>query len=175
MNNDWGSSPVKFQRNTPFASNGAHGHVGNYYNWSAAVASNSTSGYTASTYNDITANPQNSICPAGWRLPTVTNASPAYTTASSQDEFSRLANLYANYTGSTSLSSQNLEAAPLYFVRAGYVSSSQQSYAGYDGDYWSSSVNSNNRSYYLYFLSSHVYPQSYYNRSYAFSVRCIAR
>ncbi|MBR3180024.1 hypothetical protein IKF57_00620 [Candidatus Saccharibacteria bacterium] len=173
MANDWGSSPVKFQRNTAFSTNGEHGHVGNYYNWSAAVAMNSTSGYTSSTLSNPTANPQTSICPKGWRLPTVSNAS--YTTNGTTNEFARLANIYANYTGSTSLSSENLEKAPLYFVRSGYVYSSQQNVAGYDGYYWSSSVYSSSDAYYLVFDSSIVYPTFKYDRFYGFSVRCVAR
>ena len=172
LNNQAGD---KFQKNTPYANNGEHGHVGNYYNWSTAVATNSTSSYTASTINNPANNPQNSICPAGWRLPSITSASPTYTTAGSQDEFSRLANLYANYTGNTSLSSQNLEAAPLYLVRAGRVYSSQQYYAGSYCNYWSSSVDGSSNAYLLGFNSSNVDPQINGHRFYGFSVRCVAR
>ena len=170
-----GSGGTKWQKNTAYANNGEHGHIGNYYNWSAAVASNSTSSYTASTLSNPTNNPQNSICPAGWRLPTVTSASPTYTTAGSQDEFSRLANLYANYTGSTSLSSENLEKAPLYLVRGGYVGSSQQDNAGYNGYYWSSSVRSSSYAHNLDLRSGYVSPQGNGYRYYGFSVRCVSR
>ncbi|MBR3180076.1 hypothetical protein IKF57_00885 [Candidatus Saccharibacteria bacterium] len=175
MNNDFGSNPVKFQRNTAFSTNGEHGHVGNYYNWPAAVAMNSTSSYTSDTISNPTNNPQTSICPKGWRLPTISDES--YTTNGTTNEFARLANVYANYTGSTSLSSENLEKAPLYFVRSGYVDSSQQSLAGYDGYYWSSSVYSSSYAYYLYFKSAYVNPTngSYRNRSGGLSVRCVAR
>ncbi|MBR3180088.1 hypothetical protein IKF57_00945, partial [Candidatus Saccharibacteria bacterium] len=170
MANNWGSDPVKFQRNTAFSTNGEHGHVGNYYNWSAAVAMNSTSGYTSNTQSNIANNPQTSICPKGWRLPTVSNASN--TTAGSTNEFGRLNQLYNS--GSTS-TSQNLEAAPLYFVRSGRVYSSSQSYAGYDGSYWSSSVYSSSNAYNLNFHSASVYPTSINLRSYGYSVRCVAR
>ena len=53
-------------KTTPYAGNGVHGYVGNYYTWSAAVASNDTASYSTSTYANVTNNPQNSICPAGW-------------------------------------------------------------------------------------------------------------
>ncbi len=42
----------------------SHYHAGNYYNWSAAVASNNTSEMTGQYYNA-----PDSICPKGWRLP----------------------------------------------------------------------------------------------------------
>ena len=40
-----------------------HYHLGNYYNWAAAVAENDTSSYMGSGSADY------SICPAGWTLP----------------------------------------------------------------------------------------------------------
>ena len=154
-----GSGGTKFRKNIPYANNGEHGHVGNYYNWSATVAMNSTSGYG---YNN---NPQTSICPKGWRLPTIT-------TEGSTNEFGRLNQLYNS--GSTS-TSQNLEAAPLYFVRSGYVLSSQQYSAGNNGNYWSSSVDSSSGAYDLYFSSSYVNPTNDLSRYDGFSVRCVAR
>ena len=45
----------------------AHNHAGYYYSWSAAVASNDTNTVALKTqYN----NAPDSVCPAGWRLPT---------------------------------------------------------------------------------------------------------
>ena len=44
-------------------------HAGNYYNWTAAIASNNSSSLTTQYTNA-----PNSICPAGWRLPIATNA-----------------------------------------------------------------------------------------------------
>ncbi len=46
-----------------------HYHAGNYYNWSAAVASNDTSSMT-----EAYGNAPDSICPAGWRLPKARSA-----------------------------------------------------------------------------------------------------
>ncbi|MBR3179929.1 hypothetical protein IKF57_00130, partial [Candidatus Saccharibacteria bacterium] len=154
-----GSGGTKFRKNIPYANNGEHGHVGNYYNWSATVAMNSTSGYG---YNN---NPQTSICPKGWRLPTIT-------TEGSTNEFGRLNQLYNS--GSTS-TSQNLEAAPLYFVRSGRVLSSSQYSAGRYSYYWSSSVSSSDYACNLYFNSSNVNPTNYNYRSDGFSVRCVSR
>ena len=160
---------------TPYQSNDTHGHVGNYYNWSAAVASNDTSSYTTSTMDNIANNPQNSICPKGWRLPTITSASPDYTQANSRDEFSRLAYLYDNYTGNTSISSEGLEKAPLYMPRPGSVNAGVLHHAGYNEHYWSSTVSSGTLARSLGFGSGVVYPQNELNRFYGFSLRCLAR
>ena len=160
---------------TPYASNGTHGHVGNYYNWSAAVASNDTSSYTASTMANIASNPQNSICPKGWRLPTVSSQTPAYTAAGSPNEFARLAYFYDNYTGNTAISSEGLEKAPLYMPRPGYVNAGVLNRAGYDGHYWSSTVSSATIARSLGFNSTVVAPEDELNRYNGFSLRCVAR
>ncbi|MBR2543662.1 hypothetical protein IKF03_03680, partial [Candidatus Saccharibacteria bacterium] len=159
---------------TPYASNGTHGHVGNYYNWSAAVASNDTSAYTADTMANIANNPPNSICPKGWRLPTITSASPDYTQNGSRDEFSRLAYLYDNYTGNT-VSSEGLEKAPLYLSRAGNVNGGTFYSAGHYEHVWSSSVRSATSAYDLGFGSGGVGPQLSIIRYGGFNVRCLAR
>ncbi|MBR2543161.1 hypothetical protein IKF03_00965 [Candidatus Saccharibacteria bacterium] len=159
---------------TPYASNGAHGHVGNYYNWSTAVASNDTSAYTADTMANIANNPPNSICPKGWRLPTVTSASPDYTQANSRDEFSRLAYLYDNYTGNTSISSEGLEKAPLYMSRTGRAYAGLDN-VGYYGYYWSSTASSGTFARALVSYSTMVYPQHEGYRFNGASLRCLAR
>ena len=156
------------------SNNGEHGHVGNYYNWTAAIASNDSSGYTSSTYGNVSNNPQNSICPAGWRLPTVTNASPDYTSADTKREIDRLVYLYNNNSHVTN-SSAKLELAPLYFVRSGYISGNTVGAAGNYGQYWSSSVNSSSWAYYFQFTATSVGSGNASLRSYGRSVRCVAR
>ncbi|MBR2543516.1 hypothetical protein IKF03_02895 [Candidatus Saccharibacteria bacterium] len=160
---------------TPYASNGTHGHVGNYYNWSAAVASNNTSSYTASTMANIASNPQNSICPKGWRLPTVSSQTPTYNTAGSPNEFARLAALYDNYTGNTSISSEGLEKAPVYMPRPGDVNAGVLNYAGHNERYWSSTVSSATFARNLGFNSTVVYPEYEDYRYSGLSLRCVAR
>ena len=165
---------VYFSNNPSRINGGTHEHVGNYYNWSAAVASNDTSSYTTSTYSDITGNPQNSICPAGWRLPTITSASPTYSSAGSANEFARLVYLYND--NSYVNSSAKLELAPLFFARGGSIADSSLKTSGYDGFFWSSTVNNSSNAYYLYFNSTGVNPANH--SSYRFSgkaVRCVAR
>ena len=143
---------------TPGA-NGTHSHVGNYYNWSAAVASSDTSGYDSG-------NAVNSLCPANWNLPV-------------NGMYGTLNSLYnPNITidkelGSTAAADKALLAAPLYFVRAGGVWSSALHYAGYYGVYWSSTVYSSSYVHELSFRSSAVWPASYDARDNGRSLRCV--
>ena len=155
------------------SNNGTHGHVGNYYNWSAAVAMNDTSSYSSSTYDNPANNPQNSICPAGWRLPTITSATPLYSSDGSKNEFNRLVYLYNNNSYVTN-SSAKLEASPLFFARGGYIVADFDRSGDY-ADYWSSSVYSISNAYYLHFYATYVAPVSLSGRGVGRSVRCLAR
>ena len=154
---------------TPYASNGAHGHVGNFYNWSALVASNDTSGYTSSTYANVMNNPPNSICPKGWRLPTVSNDSYAI---NGTNEYARLANLYIGYSGNEEISAENLWNAPTYWVLAGYVQliasrPNQILYSpSYNGMLGSSTVNNSTMNYGIGWSGRRVVPEySDYSRA----------
>lgn len=132
--------------------------TGNFYNWTAAIASNDSSGIEYG-------NAVNSICPKGWRLPTISSVAD-------RDEFRKLNNIYNG--GSTS-SDANLIISPLWFVRSGYVNGTLNSY-GTSGFYWSSTVNNSNVAYSLSFSSSSVNPAySGSGRDNGFSVRCLAR
>ncbi|MBR3180264.1 InlB B-repeat-containing protein [Candidatus Saccharibacteria bacterium] len=110
------NSYASYFSQTPYATNGNYGHVGNYYNWAAAIASNDSSTYAVDTKGNIALNPQNSICPAGWRLPTVSNASAS--TSGSTNEFARLNLLYNN---GVMTSSEMVEKSPIYMVRGGGI------------------------------------------------------
>ena len=142
--------------------------TGNLYNWTAAIASNNSISYDnnfGSTYNNVDNNPKNSICPKGWRLPTISSVAD-------RDEFRKLNNIYNG--GSTS-SDANLIISPLWFVRSGYVNGALNSY-GTSGFYWSSTVNGSNVAYSLSFSSSSVNPAyGYSGKDNGFSVRCLAR
>ena len=161
-------------KNTPFtgtgtSNNGTHGHVGNYYNWSAAVASNDTSAYTSSTYSNPANNPQNSICPAGWRLPVITSYSAS---SLGTNEFANLNYYYNNKVTNTSA---GWEASPLFFARGGNVFSGSLSNSGNYAYYWSSTVYNSSDAYYLHFTATYVNPTLSNYRYYGRSVRCIAR
>ena len=144
-----------------FAANGEHGKIGNYYNWSAAVASNNTSTRVDSTYNSIADNPKNSICPKGWRL---IRSAPA---ASGYNDFRNLYTAYGSAIGKAN-------GYPLWLVRAGVVDGTLLG-SGYSGNYWSSTVYSASNACYLFILSGSFYPSSNYNRYVGNSVRCVAR
>ena len=128
----------------------AHFLIGNFYQWNAA---------TAGTGGTITSQEAtDSICPKGWQLPTSNN--------SNSGSFGGLVG---------SLNSTTITQAPYYFNPSGYVYSGSLRYAGFEGDYWSSTAYSNtSRAYYLYFNSGRVNPSDVDSRYSGQSVRCLA-
>ena len=167
----WGDSNTEpYSANKTDSTETGHTSLGNWYNWTAAIASNNSSSLTQNTSNDITKNPQNSICPKGWRLPTISNQ-PASDTDST-NEFARLNQLYNN--GSTS-SSSNLITSPLWFVQSGYIYDSSLNDRN-SGRYWSSTISNDRSAYALYFINTTISPtdsNGYKDRGR--SVRCLAR
>ena len=159
-----GNANGKFSQ-TAYYGNGAHGSVGNYYNWSAAVAMNNSSSYSGSTYNNPSSSPQTSICPAGWRLPIV---------ASSGDEFQ---NLFTAYNSGSD--DQVATASPLFFPRVGYLYNNYGRghlyNAGRDNTYWSSTVYTSGRAYRFADVGSNLSLGGHSARYVAGSIRCIAR
>ncbi len=145
---------------TAYTNNGEHGHVGNYYNWSAAVASNNTSSVSTDG-----ANMNSSICPKGWRLPTV----------SSTNEFTNLFNAYDAYDTTANYRDQELASSPLYFVRGGSIWTGSLHGAGFGGYYVSSTNNSASAAYYIAFNSGSMNLANTSNRINGSSVRCVAR
>lgn len=140
---------------TTACGNDKHMHIGNFYNWTAAVAMNDSSSYTA----DGTDTDQ-SICPAGWRLPTDSGAKS-------------FDNLWSYY--SSSFDANTMMNSPLYFTYAGnwigwnYV-------VGRHSVYWSSVVTDRDSAHGLFFEALwRVYPQAGDYRIYGSSVRCVAR
>ncbi|MBR2994283.1 hypothetical protein IKF43_02755 [Candidatus Saccharibacteria bacterium] len=160
------SNPYSYDRGNvePDGYKDGHGKAGNYYNWTATIASNSSNSYTSG-------NATNSICPKGWRLPDTRTY-----------EFSKLLYAYditkddkntAGYAdGSTSFN--KMVSSPLYFVRSGYVNNGSLSNSAGSGDYWSSAVDSASFAFDQYFNSSSVRPAYSNSGSYGLSVRCLA-
>ena len=106
-------------------------HLGNYYNWTAAIAMNDSSSHT--TYNELI---EQSICPAGWTLPRI---------GEGEDTFYALWNQYGMAEGSYIDSNNNdqydsgesaLWTSPLYFAASGYYVGALYG-AGGDGNFWS--------------------------------------
>ncbi len=163
-----------YVKTTQYDGNGVHGRLGNYYTWSAAVASNDTSAYRSSTYSNISNNPQNSICPAGWRLPLTTSASPNYAVQGSQDEVKRL-NYVVNSFSNITDSSRQLEADPLYLTRAGYADTGTITRAGRGSGIWTSTVASTTDSKTLYFAGNKIAAPSDSDRNLGYPIRCVSR
>ena len=140
-----------------------HYAQGDYYSWKAATAGQGTTSIT--TEQDI----NESICPAGWRLPTSHSADANYS-------FGNLVKQYG-YTGSnqSGTTDTTLLASPLFFARGGYVFSGSLNHQGSGGRYWSSRADSlSARAYGLSFDSSNVDPSLGSNRYSGYSVRCVA-
>ena len=152
-----------------------HNSLGNYYNWTAAIASNNSSSLTQDTLSDISKNPKNSICPKGWRLPTISNQSE--TIAGSTNEFARLNYLYNN---NSIFADDGLIIGPLWLTKSGCIQSGNESCSG-KGYYWSSTAglfnNTTPSAYMLGFGNGKVNPITIgYEGSYhGLSVRCVAR
>ena len=151
-----------------------HYHLGNYYNFSAAVASNSTtSSDTGSSMIDMA----NSICPAGWKLP---GRQGNYAEAS----FTlKMQSIIGNFM-TASYSSQyltngylNLSNSPLYFARGGMKSgTASPTNIGSYSYYTSATTYPASYGSTIYFYSGQITPLYYYNyKSYGYPVRCMAR
>ena len=149
-----------------------HYHVGNYYNYTATVASNNSTGFNTQ-YN----NAENSICPKGWRLPVAIND------AGTTIEFGKLLSDYkiiltptSSGYAYTSDGFMNIRKSPLWFVRSGFINNGSLSSPTSGGYYWSSTVFNVNSSYYLNFNSNVV--NSSNNGDYKHfgrTIRCLAR
>lgn len=155
----------------------SHYHLGNYYNWSAAVAMNDTS--------EITTNGtllQQSICPAGWTLPR--SGTNSGNELFSEDTFKALWDEYGFTSSSfTDTNSNNkhdegenaLWTSPLYFAASGYWYGVLDNVGG-DGYFWSPVVYNGSHAWYAFFSTDgRLYPSDYDGRRLGYPVRCVAR
>lgn len=159
-----------------------HYHVGNYYNWSAAVASNDTS----SLATNYTTAPD-SICPAGWRLPagttSATSTDPGYYSEINHTWINEeLAKNYitstdtATYNPNNTTGWNNIRNNPMFMITAGYKNgTSTVSGIGSYGYYWTNTVYSNTNAYAPYISNTGLYPAYYFLRGRGLSIRCVAR
>lgn len=87
-------------------------HLGNFYNWAAAVASND-----AGVYGESNPEANQSICPAGWTLP-----QGKYNSATGQEtgDFANLWSAYGWDSSSGFSDVSTLWSSPLNFVPSGY-------------------------------------------------------
>ena len=134
-----------------------HYHLGNYYNWSAAVAMNDTSSYT----ND-NVDVNQSICPAGWMLP----KAGSYEGSGS---FTYLA---------SKMNNEGPEQAPTYFSFGSSIEDNNNylTTIGESTQYWSSVVKSSTNAYRMIITTDDGWSFSdprYRDRG--FTLRCLAR
>ena len=131
------------------------------YNSGSTTCGNNSPCYSYYSYvaatagtNPSSGNATSDICPKGWRLPT-------------QAEYNSLKSTYT--TGAT------LTASPWNGVYAGvYYGSGSFDDGGSYGAYWSSTADNSTLAYYLDFYSSNAHV-NYDDKSYGYSVRCVAQ
>ena len=150
-----------------------HNHVGNYYNWSAAAASNNTSGIVTNY-----SNAPYSICPAGWRLPKITTRLGV--TSSEFGSILVAENIIANPINNNQSyipgGFDGIRTAPLWLIRSGSVESSWfGGDLGWRGRYWSSTVHGYYYAYSLFFGYYDVGPTQSGVRSVGYPVRCLVK
>ena len=151
--------------------------VGNFYNWTAAIASNDSQPI-ASQYTVA----DNSICPAGWRLPNgLTNPSGSQVVQSEFNSMLTVAGIAGgtDLTGGTNVTYASggfnkITSLPYSFSRFGSVSDSTMYNVGGLGYWWSSTASSASYGYSLRMNSSGLWPAGSDARLYGFSVRCVA-
>ena len=152
-------------------------HLGNYYNWPAAIASNDASIYGA--YNETTGEYENlethqSICPVGWTLPYIN-----YNNNTDQDE-GDFVNLWTEYGWDSNShyftdGISTVWSAPLYFTPAGIFYGNFE-YAGYGGYFWSSVAAGDSQTHGAYFdMYLGATPAGDDSRCSGFSIRCLLR
>ena len=149
-------------------------HLGNYYNWAAALATNDSSVYDRKQYaNDPIV--EQSICPAGWTLPRIGTCYDSFYDLWDNYGFGRWGYDDINNSGIHDSNEDALWTSPLYFIPAGTFNSFL-GYVGYGGSFWSPIPHLDDQAVNGTFdVNGSIY-LSYANlRSDGYSVRCIAR
>ncbi len=138
-----------------------HYHLGNTYNWTAAIAMNDSNAYVSSS-----ADANQSICPAGWTLPKG---------GWSTDERS-FAHLYDYYYEIFAGEMGSIHLAPLYFGYTGVKTTTLHS-VGVSGYLWASNIYNINASYSFDIGVSDEtpHPADSIFRYHGAAVRCVAR
>ena len=150
-------------------------HLGNYYNWAAAIASNDASVY--GVYNETTYEYENqethqSICPAGWTLPYVAYNNNTY---QSEGDFADLWTEYGWTDDDGFNDISTIWSAPLYFIPAGNFNGNL-GYAGNSGRFWSSVALGDKYARNAYFIvDGRAYPVVSGGRYNGYSIRCLLR
>lgn len=147
----------------------SHYHLGNYYNWTAALATNDSSIYSNS---DLV---EQSICPAGWTLPRAKNGDSTFYSLWNKEGLANTSYIDADNNHKYDLGEKALWTSPLYFAVSGGFDGAV-GYVGYVGYSWSSVARGINDAWFAYYdVNSNALSSYYSKRSDGFSVRCLAR
>ena len=142
--------------------NCTHYHAGNYYNGSAAVASNNT-------VNLIAGSAADSICPNNWRLPSALLQNDIGLLWSQYD----IVNLGAKQYKINGFNI--IRSAPLFFVRAGGIKNGRLQSEGGFGFYWTAFIINWQYSTKTLFWQQEAIAGYNEDRAWGNSIRCLAR
>lgn len=163
---DPGDKYVVSNSSTPSDTGDANWHLGNYYNWLAAAATNNASSYTANYVSD------RSICPAGWTLPRgITENNP------SSGSFQYLLNQFSWASATYSIfsfDSQHRGATqldPINFAASGRWNGSNNVIGNVY--LWSSTISSSGNAHMYFDDSTGAYPGFGQPFSWGVPIRCI--
>ncbi|MBR2708855.1 hypothetical protein IKE98_00790 [Candidatus Saccharibacteria bacterium] len=154
--------------NTPVSTGSPYYHLGNYYNWTAAVAMNDSSSYKGPE-TDV----NQSICPSGWTLPKVSNI--LYNAPSGSFRY-----LVSQYGWSDDkMTDPYIWDSPIKLPLAGNWHGSLAEIGDF-GNYWSPVVEENLGNFAsglkLFYYGGSVDPDyTLISRGSGYSVRCVAR
>ena len=144
-------------------------HLGNYYNWAAALATNDSS-----AFNDGTLVEQ-SICPAGWTLPRIGDGEDTFYSLWNQYGFRRDSYNDTNNNETHDANESALWTSPLYFAAGGYFGGALVN-VGDGGFFWAPVLDGSDGARIAHFrVGGYVSPSDYDGRSRGGSVRCILR
>ena len=148
-------------------------HLGNYYNWTAAMAMNGSSSYD--TYGELI---EQSICPAGWTLPRISTGEDTFYALWNQYDFGNNNNgsyIDSNNNDQYDSGESALWTSPLYFVAGGVYIGTLYG-AGLVGGFWSPVANNVDTAGGAVFnVDGNTYPSSLGYRGHGYSVCCVAR
>ena len=150
-------------------------HLGNYYNWAAALATNDSSAFNNSTALNNSTLVEQSICPAGWTLPRIGDSEDTFYSLWNQYGFSSNSYNDTNNNGIHDANESALWTSPLYFAASGYFYGTLGN-VGFGGFFWAPIPGGYDGAWGAYFDGDgDIYPSDYYNRRNGHSVRCILR
>jgi len=143
-------------------------HLGNYYNWAAALATNDSSAFDSTLV-------EQSICPAGWTLPRIDDGEDTFYSLWNQYGFISSSYNDANNNEAHDTNESALWTSPLYFAASGTFNGNLDGVGGV-GRFWTPVPAGSGYAGHTYFyVDGDVAPSGTYGRRYGNSVRCILR